>query len=254
MIESLILASVLIMLRVVAFVTFMPPLNGQGMPNTVKIGLSAAITLLLVTQHAYDGAVNIYSASTGQGYWLFLFLMAARETAFGAGLAWLMGLAMVPLRIAGAWVAQEMGLTLGGIFSPMDAQPSNPISQALEAVGVLLFFVMNLHHVLFAAVGNTFRFRPVGAAWVMPDWHTVVYTVSTAINQGFMIIAPLGILMFVTLIMLLITIRAVPQFNFMSYGMTVRLAAGMGGIVLFYPEIFGAVQSILQGVGTGAIF
>ena len=254
MIEALIIACILIMFRVAAFITFMPPLNGQGMPNTVKIGLSAAITLLLVTFHAYDGAVQIYHASTGQGYWLYLFLLALKETAFGAGMAWLLGLALVPLRVAGAWVAQEMGLTLGGIFSPMDAQPSNPISQALEALGVLMFFVLNLHHVMFLALGNSFTLRPLGSAWVAPGWESVVYTVSTAINQGFMIIAPLGILLFVTMIMLLITIRAVPQFNFMSYGMTVRLAAGMGGLLLFYPEIYGAVQSVLSNVGTGVTF
>lgn len=254
MIESLIIAAILILFRVVAFITFMPPLAGQALPNTVKIGLSAAITLLLVSNHAYDGALTVLEASQSQGYWLVLFLLAVKETAFGVGMAWLMSLTMVPLRIAGAWVAQEMGLTLGGIFSPMDAQPSNPVSQALEALGVMLFFVLNLHHLMFLALARTFDLRPVGGAWIMPEWKSVVYTVSTAINQGFLIIAPLGILLFVTMIMLLITMRAVPQFNFMSYGMTIRLVVGLGGLMLFYPEILGAVQNVLSHAGTGVSF
>lgn len=251
MIEAIIIASLLILFRVVAFVSFMPPLAGQGLPQTVKLGLSVALTVILVSFHAWDGAVAILNAPSGQGYLLFLFVAALKESAFGAGMAWLFGLCIVPMRIAGAWVAQEMGLTIGGIFSPMDHQPTNPVSQGLEAIGVMLFFALNLHHVMLLALGTTFSIRPVASAWIMPGWDHVVYLVSTSINQGFIVIAPLGVLLFATVVMLLITIRAVPQFNFMSYGMTVRLAAGMGGLVLFFPEIFAAVQGILMNAGTG---
>ena len=64
-----------------------------------------------------------------------------------------------------------------------------------------------------------------------------------------MIIAPIGILLFVVSLTLLVTMRTAPQFNFMSFGMTLRLAAGLGGMIMFLPELCGAVQHLLMLVG-----
>ncbi len=80
---------------------------------------------------------------------------------WGPGLAWLFSLCLVPVRIAGAWIAQEMGLTLGGLSSPMDQQPSNVISHdALEAFSIILFFVLDLHHIMLYSLGQSFSIRP----------------------------------------------------------------------------------------------
>ena len=126
--EAIVLASLLIFFRVSAFIAFLPPLNGQGVPSTVKIGLSVAITFLLANRYASSLGVWLDLSGSGAGAWLKLAFLGIRETALGAGLAWLFSLCLVPVRIAGAWIAQEMGLTLGGLSSPMDQQPSNVIS------------------------------------------------------------------------------------------------------------------------------
>jgi flagellar biosynthesis protein FliR len=254
MIESLIIATTLMLFRVAAFVMFLPPLAGFGMPATVKIGLSVALTALLAPQFAGIASATLDLSAKGNAMWVWLAWLVARESALGVGMAWLLGLCLTPVRVAGAWIAQEMGLTMGGITSPMDAQPSNVYSQVLEALGVLMFFAMNLHHVVFFAIGQTFTARPVGTGWLLPSWDSLVTTVATSIDQGFIIIAPIAILLFVTVIMLLVTMRSAPQFNFMSYGMTIRLVAGMIAMVLFLPEICGAVQLLLNHVGTGVTY
>ena len=69
-----------------------------------------------------------------------------------------------------------------------------------------------------------------------------------------MIVAPIAILLFVISLTILVTMRAAPQFNFMSYGMSLRLIAGLGGLIMFLPEICGAIQHLLyrasQGIAT----
>lgn len=136
---ALIIPSLLIFFRVGAFIAFLPPLNGQGIPATVKIGLAAAITFLLAGRYAPMMALTLNMSSEGVGAWLQLAFLGIWETALGVGLAWLFSLCLVPVRIAGAWIAQEMGLTLGGLSSPMDQQPSNVISTMLEAVSIIVF-------------------------------------------------------------------------------------------------------------------
>lgn len=247
--ESLILACLLMLFRVAAFIMFLPPFNGQGLPNTVKVGLSLALVVVLAPRYAPQIALVLDHPKSPDAVWLQLAYLGVRETALGAGLAWLFGLCLVPVRIAGAWVAQEMGLTMAGLTSPMDQQASNVISQALEAVAVLLFFVLDVHHVMFMALGQSFEIRPAAAQWGMPSWDTVMWSVSMSVDQGFLVIAPIGILLFVVSLTLLITMRVAPQFNFMSWGMALRLIAGIGSLVMFFPEICGAVQHMLSYVG-----
>ncbi|MBL8819054.1 MAG: flagellar biosynthetic protein FliR [Planctomyces sp.] len=248
MIEAQITAIVLILFRIAAFIAFMPPLNGQGMPNTVKVGLAAAITVLLAPTYMQQTALLLQSAETSEQLWTQLAYHAARETALGAGMAWLFGLCLVPVRVGGAWIAQEMGLTMGGLTSPMDQQQTNVVSQMMEAIGALMFFALDLHHVFFWLLGRSLEFRPTAGAWSMPSWNTVLGSVSNSVNHGLVLVAPIGILLFVTVVMLLITIRSAPQFNFMSYGMSLRIAAGMLGVVFFFPEISGAIQNLLSHV------
>jgi len=249
--EAFILATLLIFFRVSAFVAFLPPLSGQGIPATVKIGLSVAITYLLAIKHAPVMALTLRLSDHGTGAWLELAFLGIRETALGAALAWLFSLCLVPVRIAGAWIAQEMGLTLGGLSSPMDQQPGNVISSMLEAFSIVMFFVLDLHHIMLYSLGKSFSLRPAAGAWAMPSWNTVVWSVTHAVDDGFLIVAPIGILLFIVSLTILITMRTAPQFNFMSYGMTLRLAGGLGGLILFLPEVCGAIQQLLYRVGQG---
>ncbi|HQZ64645.1 MAG TPA: flagellar biosynthetic protein FliR [Planctomycetaceae bacterium] len=253
MMEALILAILLILFRVSAFIAFLPPLNGQGLPATVKIGLSVAITFLLASSHAPAIALSLPTSTSGGGAWLQLAFLGIRETALGAGLAWTFSLCLVPVRIAGAWIAQEMGLTLGGLSSPTDQQPSNVVSTLLEALGIIMFFVLNLHHLMLYSLGQSFSIRPASGVWAMPSWNTVVWSVTHSIDDGFLIVAPIGILLFVVSLTILVTMRTAPQFNFMSYGMTLRLAAGLCGLILFLPEICGAVQQLWYRAGQGVL-
>ena len=252
MIEIMILATLLVLFRIGAFVAFLPPLNGQGIPSTVKIGLSVALTFLLAPRYAPEIALAMGRNSSASGAWVQLAFLTIRETALGAGLAWLFALCLVPVRIGGAWVAQEMGLTMGGLTSPMDQQPTNVVSQMLEALGVMLFFLLDLHHVMFWSLGRSFAVRPAASHWSMPSWETVLWSVTHSIDEGFLVVAPIGILLFVVSLTVLVTMRTAPQFNFMSYGMTLRLMAGLGGLVVFFPELCGAVQQLLTFVGTEA--
>ena len=247
--DAQLLAGLLILFRVGAFIAFLPPLNGQGMPNTVKLGLTLALTVLLAPRYAPEIALALDATKSNTIAWIQLGFLSMRETALGAGLAWMFSLCLVPVRIGGAWVAQEMGLTMGGLASPMDQQSSNVVSQMLEAVAVLLFFLLDLHHVMFFALGHSFRMRPAATSWSMPSWDAVLWSVTQSVDHGFLIVGPIGILLFVASLTVLITMRTAPQFNFMSYGMTLRLVAGLGGLVVFFPELCGGVQQLLTFVG-----
>ena len=248
MLEAFIIASTLVLFRCAAFVAFLPPVAGQSIPNTVKIGLAIALTIVLAPEFGGPAALELYGTTSGAAAWLRLSWLAARETILGASLAWLFGLCLVPPRIAGAYIAQEMGLTMAQITSAADNQQSNVVSQVFESLAVLMFFGLNLHHTMFLALGVSFDRRPLTHTWAMPGWDLVMYSLSKVEHQGFIIIAPIGLLMFAMTVTLLVTMRTAPQFNFMSYGMTLRLVVGMAAMVVFFPDIFTAMQQFMNHV------
>ena len=251
MLESYIIATMLVLFRCAAFVAFLPPVAGRNIPKTVKVGLAVALTVVIAPRF-----VDVFTATElsfglpQHGSWLKISWLAARETLLGISLAWLFGLCLVPGRIAGAYIAQEMGLTMAQLTSATDDQQSNIVSQGFEALGVILFFGLNLHHAMFLMLGSSFSTRPITKAWDMPSWDLVMYVITKVEHQGFLIIAPIGILMFIVSVTLLVTMRTAPQFNFMTYGMTLRLAVGLGAMVLFFPDIFTAMQRFLNQVST----
>ncbi|GAB5440164.1 MAG: flagellar biosynthetic protein FliR [Fuerstiella sp.] len=252
MFEAVVIACMLILFRCAAFVAFLPPVAGKNIPQPVKIGLAVALALALAPRFAGDTALQLMATVRGENGWLMLAWLAGRETMLGIAIAWLFGLCLVPVRIAGAWVAQEMGLTMAQMASAADDQQSNVVSQGFEALGILLFFGLNLHHAMFLTLSSSFATRPVARNWSMPDWDQVLFAVTRVEHQGFLAIAPIGILMFVVTMTLLVTMRTAPQFNFMTYGMSLRLAVGVGGLVLFLPDVINAVQHFLNHVAAGS--
>ena len=250
MLESFVIAGTLVFFRCAAFVAFLPPVAGRNIPSTVKIGLAVALTVVLASRFAGATAIELRLTMTGDSAWLQLGWLAMRETVLGLALAWLFGLCLVPGRIAGAYIAPEVGLTMAQLTSATDDQQSSIISQGFEALGVLLFFGLNLHHAMFMVLGSSFATRPTGREWSLPSWDVVMYLITKVEHQGFLIIAPVGILMFVVSVTLLVTMRTAPQFNFMAYGMTLRLILGLGGLFLFLPDLFMAMQQFLNQVSS----
>ncbi|MFY9253077.1 MAG: flagellar biosynthetic protein FliR [Fuerstiella sp.] len=253
MITAFILATVLCLIRISAFVAFLPPISGKNMPNLVKIGLSVAITLCIAPQYAADIVPELVKSGAHQG-WLKLSILALREFVYGAAMAWMFGLCMVPVRIAGAYVAQEMGLTLGGLTSPTDQQPSNVISSALEGLAVTLFFCLNLHHIAISSLGLSFARQPIAGFDMGVLWIRVLSVVSKTQQQGLLMVAPIAILLFIVVVTLLATMRFAPQFNFMSFGMPMRVAAGTLGLVAFFPEMCAAMGVFMRQIANYGVF
>lgn len=248
MIEVAALATVLLLFRVAAFVAFLPPFFGRNVPQTVKIGLAVGLTLLWVPQQIATAAPALAWTIGPDPRWGVLGYLVIRESLFGIALAWILGLALVPVRIGGSYVAQEMGLTLGAITSSTDQQASNVISEAFEALAILVLFTTNLHHAPLRLFDACLAWSPVGQlpreSLPTSDW--VVGHVSWIIQQGLLIIAPVAILMLLATAAMLVTMRLVPQLNLFTFGMPARVGVGMLGLILFFPEIIASLHRVLR--------
>lgn len=246
MIEPVLIAILLILMRTSAFVVFLPAPLGRGVPATVKIGLAVALTASSATAFAPTSAVALWTTLSGGAAWLCLAYLTLREVLLGVTLGWLFSQVTVPARIAGAYISQEMGLTLGSITSPTDQSPSDPVSEIFENLAVVLLLGLNLHYAWIWAIHQSFGGHPVGGRWVMPSPGPFVDLAARSGILGLMVIAPVVVIMFLALVTMLMTSRSTPQFNLLSYGMTFRIIVALAALILFLPEIVAGLQRSVQ--------
>lgn len=264
MIEFLLMPVILCFLRVSAFVAFLPPFGGQHVPNTVKVGLAMALTAFWIpralpapsisetdagrssmTTAEETAGVSIV-ATTGSRRWLVWTWLGAREILLGASLGWLLGMILIPMRIAGSWLAEQIGLNMASVTAGTDTGSGNVLAVILETCGVLLLFSMSIHHDFLRIFDRFFDQYRVGKTWSFPDASWVIGTLTKLPERGLAIAAPLAVVFFLILLVLLFAMKQSPQFNLFTFGMPFRLAAGLLGMIVMFPNVLSNVTQHLR--------
>jgi flagellar biosynthetic protein FliR len=218
----------MVLTRVAAFVIVMPVFKREMVPQTVKLGLIFALTLLWY--HDYDAPVESYNIAT-------LTVIAVREGLLGAAIGFILGLFLFPVQVAGSWVSQELGLSMASLADPVTQQNSTVVSQVFLGIGTLMFLVLNLHHSLFIALGMTFERIEFGAQIDHQRFGFIaVDTLAFGHEKGLTIAGPIGVLLFLGSVVLFMLNRASPQLNLFSIGLPLRLAGGFTALLVLMPE------------------
>ena len=242
--ETAVIGFGLILARTGTFVGTMPLLGGRSVPRTVKVGLALALAAMWFDSgksRVVEGA--LLDSATG---WVALALAVGRESVIGAVLGFVFSLILVPARVAGEYVGQEMGLSMASLASPTVDNHAGLVGQLFEMLGAMLFWGMDGHQVFFAALDCTFTRMPLGGRLARLPVTELVHGVGRAQESGLVIAAPVGVCLFVTSVVLALMARAAPQLNVLSVGFTLRLAVGLAGATLFMTEIVTASSAALR--------
>lgn len=244
--EPLVLSFSLVLARVTAFLAVLPILGGANAPRTVKVGLSVALALLYLSLLGVGPAQAVLHG--GELSWLTFGLAIGREAILGAFLGYVMGLVLLPARIVGDYLGQEMGLTLGQLSDPLSGPPSAVLSQFFELLAGVLFLGLDGHHLFFAALHGLFLRLPVGAATPLPV-AGLVAGLDSAQQAGLLLAAPVGAVLFLTSLALALMTRAAPQLNVFSLSFAIRVGAGLGAVLLLFPDFLRALVGVLGRMG-----
>lgn len=242
----------LLLARVAAFVSALPLLGGSSVPRLVRATLVLVLTVFWFGS-IVPGLPADALTQPAQTPWLFLAIALGREAILGLLLGFAFGLVLVPARVAGEYITEEMGLTLGSLVSAAGTAPTGPLTQLFEMIAMLLFFGLDGHHVFFSLLHSTLSQYPLGQGVPqLPPLQQV--TAMTALTQewGLLLAAPVACVLFLTTILLALLMKAAPQLSLYSVGFPLRLGAGLGAIILFLPNllanlasIFGRLQELL---------
>lgn len=243
MIEALVTGFVLVLARVGTFVAIMPFFGGASLPRTVKAGLTMALTVFWYSSMDKGPTVDL-AGKTVAAQWLVFAIVVGREVLLGACLAFALSLFLAPVRVAGEYLGEEMGLIVSPFIDPASPNLAGAVTQVFEALGILVFLGIDGHHIFFAILDGTFQRMPVGQGIHLPSAGLVVDGVATVQELGLLLIAPVGMCLFLTSIVLALMAKVAPQLNIFSVGFALRALVGLTTLWLFAPNLIAGLIAV----------
>lgn len=246
MIELAVVFFTLILARVGAFVALLNILGAGHMPRLVKVGLTAALTFFWGTTLWDQVPGCMYLCATSGGAWLAFALAVGREVMIGAVVGFTFELFLVPARVAGEFLSQELGLTFGNMASATGSSMVTPLTVFFELAAAAIFLGLDGHHAFFGIMHGLFLRYPVAGSLPLFSLDGLVNGASRAEEWGLMLAAPVALCLFLTTVTLNLLVRAAPQLNLYSVGFPLRLGVGLVALLLLLPQLVASLLAMFQ--------
>ncbi len=226
--------------RVAGLVMTAPIFAARTVPVRVRLGLSVAITVMILPIMPPAPQVELFSASA--------FFLVAQQLLIGVLMGFTLQIVLAAIVTGGQVVAMQMGLGFAAMVDPQNGQQTPVLSQFYVIMVVLIYLAMNGHLVLIEVLIDSFKTMPVSmTGLVANDFYKVVHWAailfSGAVGIAIPAIASLLIVNFTFGIMT----RAAPQMNIFAIGFPLTMLLGYGVIFATLPSVVPQSSNLFSG-------
>lgn len=239
-------AFMLVFARVGTMLMLLPGLGELEIP--VRVRLTIAVMLAAVLLPLHQSAYQIDLKSFGP-----LVGMLGEELFIGAVLGLSVRLIISSLQVAGAVIAQQMGLGFVTAVDPTLGQQGAIIGNFLAMLGVALIFATDLHHLVIAATNDSYRVFAPGEVPLLGDVASLTtQTVASAFRIGIQLSAPFLVFGLLFNLGLGILSRLMPQMQVFFVGLPLSILLGLLILVVvlgaMMTAFLGSVENVLVGL------
>jgi len=154
--EEQFIAFFLALVRISALVSVVPILGSQTIPTRVKIFVSLFLTILILPMLKAQLEIEAISLT-------MLFPLTLREVILGLFLGFNAKFLFESFQFAGRLISTQMGLGMAELVDPASGSQSTPIGTLFSLIAMVLFLILNGHHLTFSAVYKSFELAPVAS-------------------------------------------------------------------------------------------
>ncbi len=218
-----------------AFVTA-PIVAHLAIPVQLRILLSAAISVAVVTTHTLP-QIDLVSAAG--------LLAAAGEITIGLALGFVLQLAFAAPMVAGEQIAAGAGLGFAAFSDPQSGVTSPAIGQFLSLLMTLLFLAFDGHLRFLEVVVRSYAALPPGDAMLTAArWRDLADFGGFVFEAGMLIALPISIALLCVNLSLGVLTRAAPQLNIFAIGLPISVLAAMAMLALAFPALVELLTSV----------
>ena len=242
---ALVSGYLLAMVRAAAWVFVCPPFGNRTVPTTVKVGLAAALALVVGPRLA-EQAVPLEAGP--------LLTAAVLQVAAGLALGFLGVLLFATFSFAGGLIDLVSGYSVAQLFEPGTTAPVSIFGQFYGVLATTLLFAIDGHLLLVRGFLTSFTAAPLTHLSIDSLAKLLTGDLALFFVAALEIAAPLLAALFLAEAALGLLSRAAPQMNVFQLGLPVKILVTLTLAGLAIPILPDAVsgmanQVVRQGLG-----
>jgi flagellar biosynthesis protein FliR len=228
--------------RVGAMVMLLPGVGEQTMPSRVRLGIALVLTAIILPAHQKAYTVDLNAIGP-------ILVLLFQEIVVGVVLGLTARLAISALQVAGFVIAQQLGLGFVTAVDPTQNQQGILVGNFLTLLGVSLVFATDLHHLVIAAMNDSYTIFQPGEMPLMGDAaQHVTRTVATAFRIGIQLSAPFLVFGLLFNLGLGILSRLIPQMQVFFIGLPLSIILGLLLLLVVVGTMMGTFVDYLNAV------
>jgi flagellar biosynthetic protein FliR len=223
----------LVFARIGAMVMLLPGLGEVSIPTRVKLSIALLLTLIVLPLHRQAYQVDLNSVAP-------LVVLMLHEIVIGIVLGATARVTLSALQVAGSVIAQQLGLGFVTAIDPTQGQQGLLIGNFLTILGLTLLFATDSHHLVIAALNESYRIFSPGEFFPSGDVAALATKAfATAFKIGLQLSAPFLVFGLVFNIGLGVLARLMPQMQVYFVGVPLSILVGFLILALVITAIMG---------------
>jgi flagellar biosynthetic protein FliR len=235
-------AFMLVFARIGAMVMLLPGLGEANIPVRIKLSIALLLTLVILPLHRAAYNIDMQSITA-------LLVLMMHEIVIGIVLGATARVTLSALQVAGSVIAQQLGLGFVTTVDPTQGQQGLLIGNFLTILGLTLLFATDSHHLVIAALNDSYSIFSPGAAMASGDVASLATRAFTAAFKiGIQLSAPFLVFGIVFNIGLGVLARLMPQMQVYFVGVPLSILAGFLILALVLVTMMGTFLEYFIGV------
>jgi flagellar biosynthetic protein FliR len=226
----------LVLARIAGLVLAAPLFGHVALPVRVRVGLAVAFAIAL--------APGVPALPGGPPASLFTLAgLIAVESALGVMIGLAAQLVFAGIQLGGQIAGIQMGFGMASLVDPQTHAQETVVAHWQQLVALLVFLVLDGHHLLLRALIASFHAAPPGAVALAGDGFRALVSLAGGLFElGVRVAAPVTLAILLTNAALGVLARMVPQLNVFVVGFPVNVGVGLmviGAALPFTLRLFG---------------
>ena len=242
LLPALAAAFMLVFARIGAMVMLLPGLGEANIPVRIKLAIALLLTLVILPVHRAAYNIDMQSITA-------LLVLMMHEIVIGVVLGATARVTLSALQVAGSVIAQQLGLGFVTSVDPTQGQQGLLIGNFLTILGLTLLFATDSHHLVIAALNDSYAIFAPGALMASGDVASLATNAFTAAFKiGIQLSAPFLVFGIVFNIGLGVLARLMPAMQVYFVGVPLSILAGFLILALVLVTMMGTFLDYFTGV------
>jgi len=228
--------------RIGTMMMVMPGLGESNMPSRVRLTIALVLAAVLLPLHQQAYKVSLDALGP-------VLLLLFQEIVVGLVLGLTARLAISALQVAGAIVAQQLGLGFVTAVDPTQNQQGLLVGNFLTVLGVAMIFATDLHHLVIRALNDSYVIFAPGEIPLTGDVAKhITNVIATSFKIGIQLSAPFLVFGLIFNLGLGILSRLMPQMQVFFIGLPLSILLGLFLLALVIGAMMGTFTGYIENV------